>query len=186
MQLAAGIAQHGAGLQQPRLDQHAERNPRLGTLAGLGRHVLGLQRRDLGDALAGDGGIVGIALEADEATAEAARDGAGRAGAEERIEDDVARIGRRHDAAEQQRLGLLRRMGLLAVLALQPLAAGAQRQQPVGAHLGALVQLLHRIVVEGVLLVGAVARRPDQRLVGVGEALAAWSCGAVPMRKMLW
>ena len=38
----------------------------------------------------------------------------------ERIEDHVARIGRRHDAAEQQRLRLLRRMRLLAVLALRP------------------------------------------------------------------
>ena len=51
-------------------------------------------------------------------------------------------------------------------------AAGAERQHPVGAHLQALVQLLHRIVVEGVALGGLVARRPDQRLVRVGEALA--------------
>ena len=61
---------------------------------------------------------------------------------------------------------------LLAVLALQAFTAGAERQQPVGAHLQALVQLLHRIVVEGVALGALVARRPDQRLVRVGEALA--------------
>ena len=51
-------------------------------------------------------------------------------------------------------------------------AAGAERQHPVRAHLQALVQLLHRIVVEGVALGRLVARRPDQRLVRVGEALA--------------
>ena len=173
VQLAARVGQDRAGLQQARLDQHAERDARLGALAGLGRHVLGCQRLDLGDALARDGGIVGIAFEADEAAAEAARHRAGRAGAEERIEDRVAGIGRGHDAAEQQRFGLLRRVRLLAVVALQALAAGAERQQPVGAHLGALVQLLHRIVVEGIALRRLVARRPDQRLVCVGEALAA-------------
>ena len=41
------------------------------------------------------------------------------------------------------------------------------------AHLHALVQFLHRVVVEGVALGALVARRPDQGLVRVGEALAA-------------
>ena len=64
-------------------------------------------------------------------------------------------------------------MQLLAVAALQPLLAGAQRQRPVGADLDVLVAGFERFVVEGVALGGGVARRPDQRLVRVGEAPAA-------------
>src|SRR4051794_18807588 len=69
----AGIAQHRAGLQQARLDQHAERDARLAALAGLGRDILGSERLDTGDALAGDRGIGLVALEADVMAAEAAR-----------------------------------------------------------------------------------------------------------------
>ncbi len=50
-----------------------------------------------------------------------------------------------------------------------PVQSGSSQSR---AHLQALVQLLHRIVVEGVALGALVARRPDQRLVRVGEALA--------------
>ncbi len=72
----------------------------------------------------------------------------------------------------QQRLRLLRRVQLQAVLVAQPLLAGAQRDQPVAAHLQIVVQRLHRSVVEAVAAV-LLARRPDQRLVRVGEAAAA-------------
>ena len=48
----------------------------------------------------------------------------------------------------QQRLGLLRRVRLGAVPVLQPLGPGADRQEPVRAHLQPLVQLLQRVVVE--------------------------------------
>src|SRR5262245_6675135 len=58
---ATRIAGHGAGLQQTRLDQHAEGDARLGALAGLGRDVFAGQRLDLGDALARDRGVIGIA-----------------------------------------------------------------------------------------------------------------------------
>ena len=75
--------------------------------------------------------------------------------------------------AREQRLRLLRRMQLLAVAALEPLLAGAQRQRPVGADLDVLVAGLERLVIEGVALGAGLARRPDQRLVRVGEAAAA-------------
>src|SRR3546814_1325241 len=63
---------------------------------------------------------------------------------------------------------LLRRMRLGAV-ALQPLLPAADRQHPVGAHLQLVVQRLHRLVVERIFRVLALAR-PDQRLMRVGEA----------------
>ncbi len=72
----------------------------------------------------------------------------------------------------QQRLRLLRRVQLEPVLVAQPLRPGAERQQPVAAHLQIVVQGLHRLVIEAVAA-GALARRPDQRLVRVGEAAAA-------------
>ena len=62
---------------------------------------------------------------------------------------------------------------LLPLAVLQPLAAGADREQPVGAHLQVVVRGLQRVVVEGVALGVGVAARPDQRLVGIGEAPAA-------------
>ena len=76
--------------------------------------------------------VGGLALDAEPAPAEPLGDGAGGAGAEERIEDHVARVGRGEDHPVQQRLRLLRRMRPPA-LALQPLAAGAQRDQPVAS-----------------------------------------------------
>jgi hypothetical protein len=69
----------------------------------------------------------------------------------------------------QQGLGLLGRVGLLAVLALDPLLAGAQREGPVRAHLGVFVEGLQGVVVEGVALLLAALGGPDQGLVGVGE-----------------
>ena len=57
--------------------------------------------------------------------------------------------------------------------ALEPLLAGAERDGPVGAHLDVFVAGFERFVVEGVALGARVARRPDQRLVRVGEAAAA-------------
>ena len=50
----------------------------------------------------------------------------------------------------KQRFGLLRRMGLSPALVLQPLRAGADRQEPVGADLHVLVAGLQRLVVERV------------------------------------
>ena len=72
-------------------------------------------------------GVIGVALDADEAPAEPLGHRAGGAGAEERVEHEVARLGRGQQHAMQQRLGLLRRMRLAAVVALQPLGAAAER-----------------------------------------------------------
>ncbi len=46
-------------------------------------------------------------------------------------------------------------------------------KRPVGAHLDVFVAGLQRFVIEGVALGAGVARRPDHRLVRVGEAAAA-------------
>ena len=72
----------------------------------------------------------------------------------------------------QQRLGLLRRMRLLAVKIAEALRPAAQRDQPVAAHLQILVERLHGLVVEGV---ARLARdgAPQQRLVRIGKAPAA-------------
>ena len=106
-------------------------------------------------------GIVALALDADEAAAEALRHRAGGAGAAERVEHEVVRPRGRQDDAREQRLRLLRRVQLLAVAVLEPLLAGAERQGPVGAHLDVLVAGLQRFVVEGVAL-GAGARAPPR------------------------
>ncbi|MCY1235241.1 hypothetical protein D9M72_478490 [compost metagenome] len=60
-------------------------------------------------------------------------------------------------------------MHLLAVVALQALMSGADRKQPVGAHLHVVIGCLHRVVVERVALGIGVRRRPDQRFMGVLE-----------------
>ena len=72
----------------------------------------------------------------------------------------------------QQGLRLLRRVRLAAVAVAQPLGTGADRDQPVAAHLQLFVERLHRFVVEGVARL-AVAGAPQQRLMRVGKAPAA-------------
>ena len=65
-------------------------------------------------------------------------------------------------------------MGLAPVRVLQALGAGADRQQPVRAHLAIFIAGLQRLVIEGVILrARSVARGPDHRLMRVGEAAAA-------------
>src|ERR1700693_3644561 len=113
-----------------------------------------------------------VALDADEMPAEALGGGARRAGAEERVEYHVAGLRARDDDAREQRLGFLSRVQLLAGSVLEALLAGAQRQRPVRAHLHVIVARLERLVVEGVAT-RLLARRPDERLMRVGEAAAA-------------
>ena len=72
----------------------------------------------------------------------------------------------------KQRLGLLGRVSLAAVLAFEPLAAAAKREQPVAAHLQLLVERLHALVIEGIARLPR-ARAPEQRLMRVCEAAAA-------------
>ena len=170
----AGIGEDGARRDQAGLDQacrrrRAARRACRSTISSAGVGA----RRDRGDARRGRGDIGLLALDADEMAAEALGDGAGGAGAEERVEHDVAGLRRGEQDAVEQRLGLLRRVDLLALAVLQPLVAGADREQPVGAHLQVVVGRLQRIVVEGVALGLRVAARPDQRLMRVGEAAAA-------------
>ena len=84
----------------------------------------------------------------------------------------IARIGGGQQQAVQQRLGLLRRMRLAPLAVFQALRPRADRKQPVRAHLDVVVQRLHGLVVEGDARF-LIAAGPDQRLVRVGEALAA-------------
>ncbi len=97
----------------------------------------------------------------------------GRPGAEKRIEHQIASVGGGEQHALKQRLGLLGRVSLSPVLVLQPLRAGADRQKPIGTDLHVLVAGLQGLVIERIGLGFRSARRPDHRLVGVGEAAAA-------------
>ena len=90
-------------------------------------------------------------------------------GAEERIQHHVAGMAGGDDHPVEQGLGLLGRMQLAAVGRLEPFRPVADRQGPVATHLQALVERLHRLIVEGRLR-GDRGARPDQGLVGVGEA----------------
>ena len=72
-----------------------------------------------------------------------------------------------------KRFRLLRRMQFLAVAALEPLLAGAQRNEPVRAHLDVVVARLEGFVVERIIALLGAARRPDQGLMRIGEAAAA-------------
>ena len=74
---------------------------------------LGAQRLDRRDPLQRRRDIDVVALDADEVPAELPRHRARRAGAEERVEHHVARLGRRIEDAVEQRFRLLRRMQLL-------------------------------------------------------------------------
>ncbi len=177
-----GVVERGAGLHQPAVDEADEGHARLGPLAGEhGKIGLG-ERLHRGDALGGGVDIGLLALDADEMAAEPPGDRACGAGAEERVEHDVAGPCGRHQDAGEQRFRLLGRVKLVALVVLQPLGARADGKQPVGAHLHVVVGGLQRLVVEGVALRLLVARGPDQRLMRVLEAAAAensasgWSC----------
>ena len=59
-------------------------------------------------------------------------------------------------------------MSFLAV-DLQALGTRAQRQQPIAAHLQALVHRLHGVIVERIALAVLALGTPDHGFVGVGE-----------------
>ena len=63
-------------------------------------------------------------------------------------------------------------MGFFTLLVLETLVTSTDRKHPVRAHLNAFVHRLKGFVVECVFA-GFLLRRPDQSLVGVGQALAA-------------
>ena len=170
---ALGVGEFYAGRDHAALDQSRERHPRR-----LARGHEGCERRlghrlDRGDAFFRRGGVFTLALKTDEAPAQPLRHRAGGAGAAERVEHQVVGPRRRQDHARQQRFRFLRRMQLLAVAAFEPFLAGAQRKQPIGAHLDIVVARLERFVVERIILGWSLPRRPDQCLVRVGEAAAA-------------
>ena len=164
------IRQHRAGLQIAGLNQRPERNLglRLRRLHRLHRRLVERQRGR--DPFLGHLDIGRFALDPDEAPPQPPRHRARGPRPEEGIEHHVARIGAGEQHAIQQRLGLLRRVRLDAA-ALQPFRSAADRQHPVGAHLQLVVQALHRPIVERVARAFAL-RRPDQRLVRIGEARA--------------
>ncbi len=73
---AAFIIKLGARLQDAEFDDGSERYPRFCPFGGLRRECRGGMRRDCRDAFFGGLGVVGIALDADEAAPEALGDGA--------------------------------------------------------------------------------------------------------------
>ena len=162
-----------AGLDQPGLDQAEEGHARLAALGRRERKGLRRQRLDRGDALARRLGI-------DRSRARQPMKWRPSALATAPVVPvpkngssiDIAGVAGRQHHPRQQRLGLLRRMDLLALAVLQPLLAGAERQIPVRAHLQVVIAALQRLVMEGVFRALA-ARRPDQRLMRIGEATAA-------------
>src|SRR5690606_1758350 len=122
---ALGIGQHLAGLHETALHERVEGDARLRLLA---RHdgQFGLAKwLDPGNAGGSRVDVILLTLDADEVAAKALCHRAGRPGAEERIEDDVAGLRGRHDDAREQSFRLLGRMHLLAVIALQALATRA-------------------------------------------------------------
>src|SRR5215469_1510726 len=163
-----GAGEQRAGREIAALHEPAEGNAGLVALRGGGDDFEIGVGRSRAEALLGDGDIALVALDADIVAAEPLGDDAGGAGAEEGIEDEIARLGRSEDDAVKERLGLLGRMGLLSVPVLQPLAAIADRKQPVAAHLEIVVERFHRLVVEAVARL-AILGAPDHRLMGVGE-----------------
>ena len=112
------------------------------------------------------------------------------------------RAGSQDDPVEQ-RFRLLGGMGFLAVRC-EPFAAGADRQQPIAAHLQVIIQGLHGVVVEGVARCWGVAAqirvswalvKRTPRKFGIGLVLIQTtsfriqnprSCRIVPTRKILW
>ena len=131
-----------------------------------------VQRQFLFDPRTGNLAIVRLALASDPLTAQPLGHRARGAGAEEGVEHHVPLLRRRQQHAVQQRLWLLRGMGLVPVLILQPLSARTDRKGPVAAHLDLVVQRLHRGVVELVLRLFALAG-PQQGFVRIGEPGAA-------------
>jgi hypothetical protein len=90
--------------------------------------VLGRAGMTLAMRFSGQLGVGLVALDADEMAAQPLGGRAGGAGAEEGVQHDVAGPGRGQQHPVQQALGLLGRMGLVAVVVLDPLLAGAQGQ----------------------------------------------------------
>src|SRR5690606_20309862 len=86
---APGIGQHLAGLYETAFDQRVEGDTRLCLLAGHDGKFGLAERFDPRNARRGSVDIILLALDADEVAAETLGHGAGRAGAEEGVEDDV-------------------------------------------------------------------------------------------------
>src|SRR3954453_6288834 len=132
---ALRIRQTASGRDKPDLHQHAERNARLLALVGYGSHGALVERQGRSDPLLRDLHISRLTLDADPAPPKPTRNRAGRARAEKWIEHHVARLRAGQQDAVEQGFGLLRRMGFRPVVALHSLAAAADRQIPVRAHL---------------------------------------------------
>ncbi len=166
------VVEHRAGLKEPALDDPAERHAR--RVAAGGRHARRFlaERTNRLNPLPRHRDIGIFLFDADEAAAQAFGHSPRGSTAEERIEDDLALVRCRENDPVQKRLGLLGRMGLLAI-DLETLRAAADRDHPVRAHLKLVVQHLHGVVVEGVFLLGLMLGAPEKRLMGVGEPLAA-------------
>ena len=117
------VGELAARLQDAELDDDAERHARLGTLAAYNLERRGRQRPHSVDARLRGRRIVGVALDAEPAPAQPLGHGAGGAGAEERVEHQVAGVG----GGEQHAVS--RASGFCVGCALRP-AASLSRSGP--------------------------------------------------------
>ena len=112
------VEQYLARTDQAPLDEVAERDAR-GLAPRFERQRLACRRADFRDAPARDDGVGRVALDPDKPPAEPLGDRTRGAGAEKRVEHDIAGPGRGEQHAVQQRLGLLRRMRLFSIAVAQ-------------------------------------------------------------------
>ena len=161
-----------AGLHQPTLHQRAKGDARL-RFRALRQFKLGIvQFFHAANALHGGFGIIGLGLNADKMPPQLFCHRASRAGAEKRVEHHITGLSTGQQNAMQQAFRLLRRVQLSAALIFQTLAAGANRQAPIRAHLHIIIQRLHGLIIERIAGGVFVRRGPNQRFMRIGEARA--------------
>ena len=158
-------------LRRPCSQQEAEGDPRLAALLYRGKQCrlgcgVGLCASQSG---LGGADVASVLLNPDPPPGESS----GRRRRSSRCRGRDPRRGRRQrgggEHAVEEGLGLLGGVHLRPVGPAQALLAVAHGQEPVAAHLEVVVEGLERVVVEGVARRLGL-RRPDQGLVGVGEA----------------
>ena len=145
--LASNSASPGATCRARQ--HHAERHARLGAFRDNRKRGLGVARLHGGDARLRGRDIVGIALDADIAAAQGLATApvvpVPKNGSSTRSPGFVVASSTRCSSASGFCVGC----AFLPPSSLQPLRAGADREQPVRAHLQVVVERLQRLVVEG-------------------------------------
>ena len=161
------------GIQQSVFEQCPKWDARLLAFLGKDQHLRGGGEYRV-NALLRDLDVLLVTFDADPVATEFLRDRAGGAGAEEGIEDQVARLRRSEDDPVEKRFGLLSRVGFRPVM-FDALFAPHKREfpmSPVGAHLQVFIQGFHGVMIERVLRAFFLLR-PDHCFVRVGKTNTA-------------